>query len=132
MCVCQVVKKLIWGLAMEGSRNMFALFEHNDTVDKAIESRTVVADVLAKFEKYVFCKCVVRVRGQGALVFLTGSYPVFCRLSAGQDLLATGWRFYFKLYCFLDTDSVPRDSVEFAFMFEQVRHNPTLMYPDPT
>ena len=49
----QVVKKLTWGLAMEGSRNMFALFEHNDSVDKAIEGRAVVADVLAKFEKYV-------------------------------------------------------------------------------
>uniref|UniRef100_A0A8C5CMG5 Myosin X n=1 Tax=Gadus morhua TaxID=8049 RepID=A0A8C5CMG5_GADMO len=87
----EVVKKLTWGLAMEGSRNMFALFEHNDSVDKAIEGRAVVADVLAKFEK----------------------------LSAGQDPQATGWRFYFKLYCFLDTDGVPRDSVEFAFMFEQ-------------
>lgn len=47
----QVVEKLMRGLAMEDSRNMFALFEHNDTVDKAIESRSVVADVLAKFEK---------------------------------------------------------------------------------
>ncbi|KAG7273321.1 LOW QUALITY PROTEIN: hypothetical protein CRUP_014431, partial [Coryphaenoides rupestris] len=78
--------------------------EHNDTVDKAIESRTVVADVLAKFEK----------------------------LSAGQDPLATGWRFYFKLYCFLDTDSVPQDSVEFAFMFEQA-HEAVIRgrYPAP-
>ncbi|KAJ3594569.1 hypothetical protein NHX12_003876 [Muraenolepis orangiensis] len=100
----EVVKKLIWGLAMEGSRNMFALFEHNDTVDKAIESRAVVADVLAKFEK----------------------------LSASQDPQATGWRFYFKLYCFLDTDSVPRDSVEFAFMFEQA-HEAVIRgrYPAP-
>ncbi|XP_006884858.1 PREDICTED: unconventional myosin-X-like [Elephantulus edwardii] len=30
------------------------------------------------------------------------------------------WKFYFKLYCFLDTDNVPKDSVDFAFMFEQV------------
>ncbi|CAJ0945492.1 unnamed protein product [Ranitomeya imitator] len=29
------------------------------------------------------------------------------------------WKFYFKLYCFLDTEHVPRDSVEYAFMFEQ-------------
>lgn len=42
------------------------------------------------------------------------------RLSASADERNTGWRFYFKLYCFLDTDGVPRDSVEFAFMFEQV------------
>ena len=46
-----VVEKLIRGLAMEDSRNMFALFEYNGTTDKAIESRTIVADVLAKFEK---------------------------------------------------------------------------------
>ena len=51
MFVRQVVEKLIRGLAMEDSRNMFALFEHNDTTEKAIESRMVVADVLAKFEK---------------------------------------------------------------------------------
>lgn len=65
MYVSQVVEKLIRGLAMEDSRNMFALFEHNDTTDKAIESRTVVADVLAKFEKYVCvikCVCVSDVR----------------------------------------------------------------------
>lgn len=47
----EVVEKLIRGLAMEDSRNMFALFESNGHVDKAIESRTIVADVLAKFEK---------------------------------------------------------------------------------
>lgn len=53
MCVCQVVEKLIRGLAMEDSRNMFALFEQNASTEKAIESRAVVADVLAKFERYV-------------------------------------------------------------------------------
>lgn len=30
------------------------------------------------------------------------------------------WKLYFKLYCFLDVDSVPKEGVEFAFMFEQV------------
>ncbi|XP_076600770.1 unconventional myosin-X isoform X1 [Chaetodon auriga] len=100
----EVVEKLIRGLAMEDSRNMFALFEHNDTTEKAIESRTVVADVLAKFEK----------------------------LSASADEQNTGWKFYFKLYCFLDTDNVPRDSVEFAFMFEQA-HEAVIrgQYPAP-
>ncbi|CAK6977026.1 unconventional myosin-X [Scomber scombrus] len=100
----EVVEKLIRGLAMEDSRNMFALFEHNDTTAKAIESRTVVADVLAKFEK----------------------------LSASPDEQNTGWKFYFKLYCFLDTDNVPKDSVEFAFMFEQA-HEAVIrgQYPAP-
>uniref|UniRef100_A0A8C5MGM2 Pleckstrin homology, MyTH4 and FERM domain containing H3 n=1 Tax=Leptobrachium leishanense TaxID=445787 RepID=A0A8C5MGM2_9ANUR len=29
------------------------------------------------------------------------------------------WRLYFKLYCFINTDDVPRDSLEYAFLFEQ-------------
>ncbi|KAM6222253.1 unconventional myosin-X [Rhynchocyon petersi] len=87
----EVVEKLIRGLAMEDSRNMFALFEYNGHLDKAIESRTIVADVLAKFEK----------------------------LAATSEAGDLPWKFYFKLYCFLDTDNVPKDSVEFAFMFEQ-------------
>ncbi|XP_040924063.1 LOW QUALITY PROTEIN: unconventional myosin-X [Betta splendens] len=100
----EVVEKLIRGLAMEDSRNMFALFEHNNTTEKAIESRTVVADVLAKFEKF----------------------------SASPDEHNTGWKFYFKLYCFLDTENVPKDSVEFAFMFEQA-HEAVIrgQYPAP-
>ncbi|XP_037313777.1 unconventional myosin-X isoform X2 [Pungitius pungitius] len=100
----EVVEKLIRGLAMEDSRNMFALFEHNASTEKAIESRAVVADVLAKFEK----------------------------LSASPDERNTGWRFYFKLYCFLDTENVPKDSVEFAFMFEQA-HEAVIsgQYPGP-
>ncbi|XP_037131464.1 unconventional myosin-X [Syngnathus acus] len=100
----EVVEKLLRGLAMEDSRNMFALFEHNDTVEKAIESRAVVADVLAKFE----------------------------RLSFSPDEGGAGWKLYFKLYCFLDVDNVPKDSVEFAFMFEQA-HEAVIrgQYPAP-
>lgn len=48
------------------------------------------------------------------------SFSAPCRLSASPEEHNTGWKFYFKLYCFLDTHSVPKDSVEFAFMFEQV------------
>ncbi|XP_061776699.1 unconventional myosin-X isoform X1 [Nerophis ophidion] len=100
----EVVEKLLRGLAMEDSRNMFALFEHNHVAEKAIENRTVVADVLAKFE----------------------------RLSASQEEMNTGWKFYFKLYCFVDMDKVPKDSVEFAFMFEQA-HEAVIRgrYPAP-
>nr|XP_061794958.1 unconventional myosin-X-like [Nerophis lumbriciformis] len=100
----EVVEKLVRGLAMEDSKNMFALFEHNDGVEKAIESRTVVADVLAKFEK----------------------------LASGPEEGSTGWKLYFKLYCFLDVDNVPQDSVEFAFMFEQA-HEAVIrgQYPAP-
>ncbi|KAH0617998.1 hypothetical protein JD844_016889 [Phrynosoma platyrhinos] len=100
----EVVEKLIRGLAMEDSRNMFALFEYNGTTEKAIESRTVVADVLAKFEK----------------------------LGAASEGDHMAWKFYFKLYCFLDTEHVPKDSVEFAFMFEQA-HEAVIRghYPAP-
>ncbi|KAM3928507.1 unconventional myosin-X [Leptodactylus fuscus] len=100
----EVVEKLIRGLAMEDSRNMFALFEYNGVTEKAIESRAVVADVLAKFE----------------------------RLSASTDAGDRQWKFYFKLYCFLDTDHIPRDSVEYAFMFEQAHEAVTRgHYPAP-
>uniref|UniRef100_A0A8C1NDL4 Myosin X n=1 Tax=Cyprinus carpio TaxID=7962 RepID=A0A8C1NDL4_CYPCA len=99
----EVVEKLLKGLSMEDCKNMFALFEHNDTTDRAIESRTVVADVLAKFEKLA---------------------------NKGQE--GMGWKFYFKLFCFSEPESVPADSVEFAFMFEQA-HEAVIrgQYPAP-
>lgn len=37
---------------MDNSRNLFSLFEHNKVESRAIESRIIVADVLAKFERY--------------------------------------------------------------------------------
>ncbi|XP_077473442.1 unconventional myosin-X isoform X1 [Stigmatopora argus] len=94
----EVVEKLIRGLAMEDSRNMFALFEHNNTIDRAVESRVHVADVLAKFER------------------LAGSVEAE---DVGQ------WKLYFKLYCFLDVESMPKEGVEFAFMFEQAHESLT-------
>ncbi|KAM6986769.1 LOW QUALITY PROTEIN: unconventional myosin-X [Aplochiton taeniatus] len=94
----EVVEKLIRGLAMEDSRNMFALFEHNNTMDRAVESRVIVADVLAKFE----------------------------RLAGSEEVEEEGqWRLYFKLYCFLDVESMPKEGVEFAFMFEQAHESLT-------
>ncbi|TKS67300.1 Unconventional myosin-X [Collichthys lucidus] len=94
----EVVEKLIRGLAMEDSRNMFALFEHNNTNDRAVESRVLVADVLAKFE----------------------------RLAGSEEGEEDGqWKLYFKLYCFLDVESMPKEGVEFAFMFEQAHESLT-------
>ncbi|XP_029557863.1 unconventional myosin-X [Salmo trutta] len=94
----EVVEKLIRGLAMEDSRNMFALFEHNNTTDRAVESRVIVSDVLAKFE----------------------------RLSGSEEVEEEGqWKLYFKLYCFLDVENVPKEGVEFAFMFEQAHESMT-------
>uniref|UniRef100_A0A8C5B6I2 Myosin X, like 1 n=1 Tax=Gadus morhua TaxID=8049 RepID=A0A8C5B6I2_GADMO len=92
----QVVEKLIRGLAIEESRNLFSLFEHNQCTDRALESRVIVADVLAKFEK----------------------------LSGSEEEDEEGeWRLYFKLYCFLDVESMPKEGVEFAFMFEQAHES---------
>uniref|UniRef100_A0A672HVP5 Myosin X, like 1 n=1 Tax=Salarias fasciatus TaxID=181472 RepID=A0A672HVP5_SALFA len=85
----EVVEKLIRGLAMEESKNLFSLFEHNSFTDRALESRVIVADVLAKFE----------------------------RSEEGE------WKLYFKLYCFLDVESMPKEGVEFAFMFEQAHES---------
>ncbi|XP_052358044.1 unconventional myosin-X-like isoform X3 [Oncorhynchus keta] len=94
----EVVEKLIRGLAMEDSRNMFSLFQHNNTTDRAVESRVIVADVLAKFE----------------------------RLSGSEEVEEEGqWKLYFKLYCFLDVESMPKEGVEFAFMFEQAHESLT-------
>ncbi|XP_037394855.1 unconventional myosin-X [Pygocentrus nattereri] len=91
----EVVEKLIRGLAMEDSRNMFALFEHSSSVDRAVESRVIVADVLAKFE----------------------------RLAATEAEEEGQWKLYFKLYCFLDVESMPKEGVEFVFMFEQAHES---------
>ncbi|KAF5891520.1 unconventional myosin-X-like, partial [Clarias magur] len=89
----EVVEKLIRGLAMEDSRNMFALFEHSGSVYRAVESRVIVADVLAKFERLA---------------------------SSGSE---SQWKLYFKLYCFLDVESTPKEGVEFVFMFEQAHES---------
>lgn len=43
------------------------------------------------------------------------------RLAGSEEEEEEGeWKLYFKLYCFLDVESVPKEGVEFAFMFEQV------------
>lgn len=49
----QVVQKLQLGLQITGENNRFALFEAKNNEYFAIDDRTMLADVLAKFEKYV-------------------------------------------------------------------------------
>lgn len=47
------------------------------------------------------------------------SFP--SRLAGSDEAEDEGqWKLYFKLYCFLDVESMPKEGVEFAFMFEQV------------
>lgn len=51
---------------------------------------------------------------------------MFTRLAGSEEEEEEGeWKLYFKLYCFLDVESMPKEGVEFAFMFEQVRLNST-------
>jgi myosin X len=68
---------------MDDSRNLFTLFDYNGLVDKTTESWTILACVSAKFEK----------------------------LAATSDAGDLPWKFCFKLYCFLDMDNVPKDSI---------------------
>uniref|UniRef100_UPI00358E56A0 unconventional myosin-X-like isoform X1 n=2 Tax=Myxine glutinosa TaxID=7769 RepID=UPI00358E56A0 len=88
----EVVERLLKGLEMEGSRNRFALFEHGADGELAIESRTLLVDVLARFERVV---------------------------ARGEITKKQQPKIIFKIYCFLDTVGVSHDSIEFAFMFEQ-------------
>lgn len=118
---------------MEDSKNLFSLFEHNGFTDRALESRVIVADVLAKFERYViyFGHCSA-LKGLRATILQLFTYvvvilahqlffPVF-RLAGSEEEEEEGeWKLYFKLYCFLDVESMPKEGVEFAFLFEQVR-----------
>lgn len=57
---------------------------------------------------------------------MCGTWSLFCyycvsRLAGSEEEEEEGeWKLYFKLYCFLDVESMPKEGVEFAFMFEQV------------
>ncbi|XP_041478739.1 unconventional myosin-X-like isoform X4 [Lytechinus variegatus] len=88
----QVVHTLIKGMGLEKCHNRFALYERSGQVEKAIDDRTVIADVLTKFERYT-----------------------------ARNLSDRGkpWQLFFKLFCFLDTKNVEQDSIEYSFMYEQ-------------
>ena len=47
----QVVHTLVKGMGLDKCYNRFALYERSGQVEKAIEDRTVIADILAKFER---------------------------------------------------------------------------------
>lgn len=92
----EVVKKLLRGMDQEGNNNTFALFERRGNEDKAIESNTVVADVIAKFE----------------------------RLNNGtattSDTSEKRWILYFKLYCVFHPMEAKETSIEYLFLFEEI------------
>ena len=47
----EVVQKLCLGLQISGENNRFALFEVCGSVSKVIDDRTILVDILGKFEK---------------------------------------------------------------------------------
>nr|XP_014342722.1 PREDICTED: pleckstrin homology domain-containing family H member 3 [Latimeria chalumnae] len=87
----EVVMKMVGRLGLENSRNIFALYEQNNQLERAVGKTTIVADILTRFEN----------------------------LAGEEKNSDPQWRLIFKLYCFLDIDSVPKDSMEFMFLFEQ-------------
>ena len=49
----QVVQKLSLGLQISRENNMFALFEVGGSESKVIDDRTILVDILGKFEMWV-------------------------------------------------------------------------------
>uniref|UniRef100_H2ZET4 Unconventional myosin-X n=1 Tax=Ciona savignyi TaxID=51511 RepID=H2ZET4_CIOSA len=93
----QVVQKLRRGMQLEGNRNTFALFEKKGTEERALEPATFLSDVLAKFEAL--------------------------NQESGVESGELEWELYFKLYCVFDPMEVKEDSIEYHFVFEDVKLN---------
>ncbi|XP_069490523.1 pleckstrin homology domain-containing family H member 3 isoform X2 [Ambystoma mexicanum] len=87
----EVVVMMLDELSLGHSRNIFALYEQNNHCERAVGKTTIVADILTRFEKH----------------------------AGVEKNVDDPRRLVFKLYCFLDMDSVPKDGVEFAILFEQ-------------
>lgn len=69
----------------------------------------------------VICTVDIPVLWYFSLLFFLSFSFIFYRLAGSEEEEEEGqWQLYFKLYCFLDIENVPKDGVEFAFMFEQV------------
>ncbi|KAJ8284426.1 hypothetical protein COCON_G00032760 [Conger conger] len=87
----ELVKKILERLGLQHSRNTFALFEQSAQRERPIGGSTIIADILTRFEN------------------------IFTKESESD----AQWRLCFKLYCLLDTESIPTDSIEYTFLFEQ-------------
>ncbi|XP_041029247.1 pleckstrin homology domain-containing family H member 3 isoform X3 [Carcharodon carcharias] len=96
----EVVNSLLVKLGLEQSRNQFALFEQNMTEQQLVTNNTIVADIITRFEN----------------------------LAASMDEPESQWKLCFKLYCFLDSDNVPKNNLEFTLLFEQVHEMVTKGY----
>ncbi|KAK2564848.1 Unconventional myosin-X [Acropora cervicornis] len=101
----EVVDKLCKGLNIPQKCNIFSLFETCGTIEKNIEDRTVLADVLSKFEKYK---------------------------ALGLTEAGSTWKLFFKIFCFLQPELVELDSIEYGFLYEQACDSIILgKYPAP-
>ncbi|KAM7137720.1 pleckstrin homology domain-containing family H member 3 isoform 1-T1 [Macrochelys suwanniensis] len=87
----EVARELVARLGLSQSPNVFALYEQSRQHERPVGRATLVADVLTRFEN----------------------------LAGEETTQDSTWRLCFKHYGFLDTENVPRDSVEFALLFEQ-------------
>lgn len=87
----EVARELVARLGLSQSPNVFALYEQSRHHERPVGRATLVADVLTRFEN----------------------------LAGEERTQDSTWRLCFKHYGFLDTENVPRDSVEFALLFEQ-------------
>ncbi|KPP69599.1 unconventional myosin-X-like [Scleropages formosus] len=87
----ELVMKMLARLGLQESRNTFALFERSVHREQVVGGSTIVADILTKFQN----------------------------LSAKEPESDAQRRLYFKLYCFLDMESISSESVEYIFLFEQ-------------
>ncbi|EDO44785.1 predicted protein [Nematostella vectensis] len=88
----EVTERLCKGLNLKEGFNIFSLFEQCGNTEKNIEARTVLADVLSKFERYK---------------------------ALGLTEAGHKWKLFFKIFCFLDPGKVPNETVESGFLFEQ-------------
>ncbi|XP_007899654.1 pleckstrin homology domain-containing family H member 3 [Callorhinchus milii] len=96
----EVVKQLIGRFGLGDSRNIFALFQQCGGEEHLIASSAVVADILSRFEN----------------------------LNSNEEEPEKQGKLHFKLYCVLDQDIVPKESVEFSFLLEQAHEMVTKGY----
>ncbi|KYO46443.1 hypothetical protein Y1Q_0018259 [Alligator mississippiensis] len=87
----EVAQELVSRLDLSQSPNIFALYEQSRHYEQPVGRAMLVADVLTRFEN----------------------------LAVEETMRDSSWRLCFKHYGFLDTENVPRDSVEFTLLFEQ-------------
>ncbi|PFX28678.1 Unconventional myosin-X [Stylophora pistillata] len=101
----EVVEKLCKGLNIPQRCNIFTLFEQCGTIEKNIEDRAVLADVLSKFEKYK---------------------------ALGLTEAGSSWKLFFKIFCYLQPELVEVDTIEYGFLYEQACDSIILgKYPAP-